>query len=36
MLTYWEYNANGVQEVNFDTDEDDEECETHKPQMKKG
>ncbi len=33
MLIYWEKNAGGVQEANFDT-EDNERCEIQKPQMK--
>jgi hypothetical protein len=28
---YWEQNVGGVQEVNFDTKKDDEECEIQKP-----
>jgi len=27
MPIYWEKNASGVQEVNSDTEEDDDECE---------
>ncbi len=33
MLIYWEYNASGLQEANFDP-KDDEGCEIQKPQMK--
>ncbi len=36
MLIYWEQSVNGVQEVSFDTKEDDDKCEIHKPQMKNG
>ncbi len=34
MLVYWEHSASGIQEVNFDTKEDDERCEIQKPHMK--
>ncbi len=34
MLVYWEQSASGVQEVNFDTKEEDERCEIQKLQMK--
>jgi hypothetical protein len=34
MLVYWEQSASGVQEVNFDTKEDNEGCEIQKPHMK--
>ncbi len=34
MLVYWEENAGGVQEANFDIEDDDEGCEIQKPQMK--
>ncbi len=34
MLIYWEQSVGGVQEANFDTQEDDEVCEIQKPQMK--
>jgi hypothetical protein len=34
MLVYWEQNVGGVQEVNFDIEDDDEGCEIQKPQMK--
>jgi len=27
MPIYWEKNASGIQEANFDTKEDDEKCE---------
>jgi hypothetical protein len=27
MLIYWEKNVGGVQEVNFDIEEDDDKCE---------
>jgi hypothetical protein len=31
MLVYWEENAGGVQEANFDIEDDDEGCEIQKP-----
>jgi len=31
MLVYWEHNACGVQENNFDTKKDNNDCETQKP-----
>jgi hypothetical protein len=34
MLVYWEQNAGGGQQMNSDIEEDDEECEIQKPQMK--
>jgi hypothetical protein len=34
MPIYWEKNASGIQEVNFDMKEDNEDCEIQKPQMK--
>ncbi len=34
MPIYWEQNVGGVQEANFDTEEDDDGCEIQKPQMK--
>jgi hypothetical protein len=34
MLIYGEQNANGVQEANFDIEEDNEGCEIQKPHMK--
>ncbi len=34
MLVYQEQSASGVQEVNFDIEEDDERCEIQKPQRK--
>ncbi len=34
MLVYWEHNVGGVQAENCDIEEDDENCEIHKPQMK--
>jgi hypothetical protein len=33
MLIYWEHSASGIQEANYDI-EDNEGCEIHKPQMK--
>ncbi len=34
MLIYWEQNAGAIHVKNFDTEEDDEDCEIHKPQMR--
>ncbi len=34
MLVYWVQSAGGVQEVNFDIEEDNERCEIQKTQMK--
>jgi len=33
MLVYWGQSASGVQEANFNIEEDDERCEIQKPQM---
>ncbi len=34
MLIYWKHKVGGVQETNFDIEEDDERCQIQKPQMK--
>jgi hypothetical protein len=34
MLIYWEQNAGGLQEEDFDTKEDNERCQLQKPHMK--
>jgi hypothetical protein len=34
MPIYWGKNVGGVEEANFDTEEDDDECEIQKPHMK--
>jgi hypothetical protein len=34
MLVYWEKSVHGVQEANFDTEEDNDQCEIQKPLMK--
>jgi hypothetical protein len=34
MLVYWEKSASGVQEANFDTEEDNDKFEIQKPHMK--
>ncbi len=33
MLVYWEHSASGIQVKNYDTKEEDEDCEIQKPQM---
>ncbi len=33
MPVYWEQNMGGLQAENYNTEEEDEECETQKPQM---
>jgi len=34
MPVYWEHSEGGVQEANFDMEEDREECQIQKPHMK--
>ncbi len=34
MPIYWEQNVGGFQAKNFNTEEDNEDCEIEKPQMK--
>jgi hypothetical protein len=34
MPIYWEQSVSGVQEANFDTEDDNEGCEIQKPHMK--